>query len=112
MYVYNGTGIWLAPKELLAGGWKADFTLIDDRGGEIRTTLYWGSEVYATRDEAKRAALDSARRIVSENYTAGERLTAFVLPSEMSFGEGYAPSDGRSVLVFVGQPVVVITAPV
>jgi hypothetical protein len=66
MYMYKSIGIQLQPQELRADGWKADFTLIDDRGSATKTTKYDGREVYPTREDAERAGLDSARRIIDD----------------------------------------------
>jgi len=60
---YNkGIGILLQPQELQAGGWKADFSLIDDRGSATKMANYDGPEVYPTREdaEARGARLGSA----------------------------------------------------
>ena len=67
MHMYEGIGIQLQPQELRAGGWKADFTLIDDRGSATTTVKYDGREVYPTREDAEGAGLDSARRIIDED---------------------------------------------
>ncbi len=63
---YKDIGIQLQPRDLHAGGWKADFTLNDDRGPTLKTAPYFGTEVYATREDAESAALDSARRIIDD----------------------------------------------
>jgi hypothetical protein len=67
MHMYEGIGIQIQPQELRVGGWKADFTLIDDRGSATKTAKYDGSEVYPTREDAKRAALQSAGSIIDED---------------------------------------------
>jgi hypothetical protein len=41
------------------------FTLIAGRGSAIEMVPYYEEHAYATREDAKRAALDSARRILS-----------------------------------------------
>jgi hypothetical protein len=66
--VYEGVRIQLQPRELREGGWKADFTLIEERGPEIGETPFYGEITYRTRDDARLAALDSARRIINERY--------------------------------------------
>jgi hypothetical protein len=64
--MYKGIGILPQPQELRAGGWKADFTLIDDRGSVTKLRKYHGQEVYPAREDAERAGLDSARRIIGD----------------------------------------------
>jgi len=61
--MYKNIGILPYPRELRAGGWKADFTLIEDDG----MRPYDGVNVYSTREEAIRASLDSARRIIDDD---------------------------------------------
>jgi len=43
------------------GRWTGDFTLIQDGAAEISYGPYYGSSIFATREEAKRAAFASAR---------------------------------------------------
>jgi hypothetical protein len=70
MYMHRGIGILLQPQELQAGGWKADFALIDDCGSAIKMVNYDGTEVYPTREDAERAALQSASFIVDGDVEA------------------------------------------
>jgi hypothetical protein len=65
---YKGIAIELSPVELQEGGWKADFTLTEHTGSEVRPTFYYGTATYATREMAKLAALDSAWAIIDEEY--------------------------------------------
>jgi hypothetical protein len=62
MYMYKGVGIQPEPSELLTGGWNGDFTLIDQE-----PIKYWGKEIYSTREDAIRAALDFAQRIIDDD---------------------------------------------
>lgn len=41
--------------------WTSSFTLIPGEGGEITYGPYYASTLFATREEAKQAALDRAR---------------------------------------------------
>jgi hypothetical protein len=67
----KGIGIQLQPQELRSGGWKAHFTLIDDSGSATKTTNYDGQEDYSTREDAERAALDSARESLTMKIKLG-----------------------------------------
>jgi|CZKS01.1.fsa_nt_gi hypothetical protein len=60
--VSEGATVLLQPRQLRAGGWMADFTLIEEHTFEM--VPYYGKNVYATREGAKRAAFKSARRII------------------------------------------------
>lgn len=64
--VYKGVTIQLQPRELLDGGWMADFTLNEERGSETNATPYFGNNAYPSREEAKHAALDSAWEIIDQ----------------------------------------------
>ena len=65
---YKGIRIRLQPTQLHDGTWKADFTLDEEHGSSTESVPYYGKNAYASRDEAKRAALDSARRIIDTKY--------------------------------------------
>ena len=60
---HKDIGILPYPGELRAAGWSADFALIEDDG----MRQYYGVNVYSTREEAMRASLDSARRIIDDD---------------------------------------------
>lgn len=65
---YKGIGIDLRPVELQQGEWMADFNLIEEIGSETIVTPHHGRAALPTRDDAKKVALDSARRIIDERY--------------------------------------------
>ena len=53
--VYEGVRIAARPMELRSGGWKADFTLTEERGSENGETPFYGKNTYLTRDGARRS---------------------------------------------------------
>jgi len=65
---YKGIRITPQPRQLQGGGWVADFTLFVERGSATDTKSYDGKNVYPTREDAELAALDSARRVIEEEY--------------------------------------------
>ncbi len=65
---YRGVTIELQPTELRDGGWMADFTLYEENGSATDATGYKGKNVYASGEEAKLAAFNSAREIIDERY--------------------------------------------
>ena len=69
---YQGVSIVLQPREIKGGGWMADFTLIEERGSETDAPPYYGKNAYSTREDAKRAGLDSARRIIDETWSRAQ----------------------------------------
>lgn len=66
--VYKGVKIQPRPIELQAGGWKADFTLIEDIGSETIVRPYYGQRTFPTREDAISAALESARREINKAH--------------------------------------------
>jgi hypothetical protein len=65
---YKGIKIRVHPTELRDGGWNADFTLQEDIGSTMTETPYYGQRAYPTRELAKQAALESARRVIDEKH--------------------------------------------
>ena len=61
---YKSVNIQLQPKELQSGGWTGDFILYFDGGSTTEGVPYEGKTAYPTREEANRAALESAKEII------------------------------------------------
>jgi hypothetical protein len=65
---YKGVRITPQPSELHEGGWNADFTLDKANGDHDDDTLFCGKNTYPSREDAVRAAFDSARRVIDKSW--------------------------------------------
>jgi hypothetical protein len=66
-FIYRGVNVLLHPQEVRPWGWKGDFTLIEDLGSKADPQAYSGKLSYPSREDAMRAALQSAIALIDED---------------------------------------------